>query len=144
MRIYRRLIVLGMCMMLLAANFVSDTWHVGAKTYEAADFGLGYNVDKYIGVKFVKITKKYVVYKKYIFNGNDDLKLVNKKRYKKKYSKKVKMFILKDGRPSSWTKVCNGFTYKNINKYKTKYSSTKLKNAYWIIKGNNMMEYYTP
>ena len=40
-----------------------------SKIYEAADFGLGYNVEKYIGVKFIKVTKNYVIYKKYIFNG---------------------------------------------------------------------------
>lgn len=40
-------------------------------------------MEKYIGVKFIKVTKKYVIYEKYIFNGNDGLKHVNKKKYKK-------------------------------------------------------------
>lgn len=144
MKIYRGLITLGVCMVLLVTSVASDTWCVGAKTYEAGDFGLGYDVEEYVGVKFIKITKKYVIYRKYIFDGNDGLKLASKKKYKKRYSKKVKMFVLKRGYPSNWVKVCNGFTYKNINKYKTQNGSEKLKKAYWILKGNNMLELYTP
>lgn len=144
MKINKSLIVLGLCMALLATGFASNTKSICARSYEAADFGLGYDVEQYVGVKFTKVTKRYVTYKKYIFNGNDGLRLVSKKKYKKRYNKKTKMFILKAGYSSTWTKICNGFTYKNINKYKTKWGAVKLKNAYWIIKGNNMMELYTP
>lgn len=144
MKICKKIVVLGLCIILFVTSTVSNVWRAEAKTYEAADFGLGYDVEKYVGVKFIKVTKKYVVYKKYIFNGNDGLKSVNNKKYKKKFSKKIKMYVLKPGYPSTWTKVCNGFTYKNIKKYKIKDGDAKLKDAYWIIKGNKMMQYYTP
>ena len=141
----KKLIVYSLClMMLLSASITAGSQKASAKTYEAADFGLGYNVEKYIGVKFIKVTKKYVIYEKYIFNGNDGLKHVNKKKYKKKYNKNIKMYILKPGYPSTWVKACNGFTYKNINKYRTKDSHVKFKNSYWILRGNNMLQYYTP
>lgn len=58
----------------------------------------------------------------------------------KKYYKNIKMYILKPGYPSTWVKVCNGFTYKNINKYRTKDSHVKFKNSYWILRGNNILD----
>lgn len=144
MKTCKRIVILCLCMMVMITSVISDTRKISAKTYEASDFGLGYDVEKYIGVKFIKVTKEYVIYKKYIFNGNDGLREVTKKKYKKKYSNKVKMYILKPGYPSTWKKVCNGFTYKNINIYRTKDGNEKLKDSYWIIRGNKMLQYYTP
>lgn len=54
-------------MMLLSASITAGNQKASAKTYEAADFGLGYNVEKYIGVKFIKV-KKIMSYMKSIYS----------------------------------------------------------------------------
>ena len=56
----------------------------------------------------------------------------------------VKMYTLKSGYPCTWKFMCQGFTYQNLQNKRTDHAHTKPKNVEWIIRGNNMLQYYTP
>ena len=92
----RKIVVSVLCLALIVSSLAFSGSKVQAKTYGPEEFGLGFNVEEYVGIKFQKITKNYVLYKKIKFNGNDGYKYVSNKVYKKKYSKKIKMYTLKN------------------------------------------------
>lgn len=140
----RKIVVSVLCLALIVSSLTFSGSKVQAKTYGPEEFGLGFNVEEYGGIKFQKITKNYVLYKKIKFNGNDGYKYVSNKVYKKKYSKKIKMYTLKSGYPCTWKFMCQGFTYQNLKNKRTDHAHTKPKNVEWIIRGNNMLQYYTP
>lgn len=142
--IMRKIVVSVLCLALIVSSLAFSGSKVQANTYGPEEFGLGFNVEKYVGIKFQKITKNYVLYKKIKFNGNDGYKYVSNKVYKKKYSKKIKMYTLKNGYPCTWKFMCQGFTYQNLQNKRTDHGSTKAKNVPWIIRGNSMLQYYTP
>ena len=54
------------------------------------------------------------------------------------------MYTLKSGYSCTWKFMCQGFTYQNLQNKRTDHGSTKPKNVEWIIRGNNMLQYYTP
>lgn len=54
------------------------------------------------------------------------------------------MYTLKSGYPCTWKFMCQGFTYQNLKNKRTDHAHTKPKNVEWIIRGNNMLQYYTP
>lgn len=140
----RKIVVSVLCLALIVSSLAFSGSKVQAKTYGPEEFGLGFNVEEYVGIKSQKITKNYVLYKKIKFNGNDGYKYVSNKVYKKKYSKKIKMYTLKNGYPCTWKFMCQGFTYQNLKNKRTDHAHTKPKNVEWIIRGNNMLQYYTP
>ena len=144
MKFTKKLVVGILCLALVVSSLTFSSSKVQARTCGPEEFGLGFFVEDYVGIKFQKITKKYVLYKKIKFNGNDGYEYVSNKVYKKKYSKKIKMYTLKSGYSCTWKFMCQGFTYQNLQNKRTDHGSTKPKNVEWIIRGNNMLQYYTP
>lgn len=144
MKFTKKLVVGILSLALVVSSLTFSSSKVQARTYGPEEFGLGFFVEDYVGIKFQKITKKYVLYKKIKFNGNDGYEYVSNKVYKKKYSKKIKMYTLKSGYSCTWKFMCQGFTYQNLQNKRTDHGSTKPKNVEWIIRGNNMLQYYTP
>lgn len=118
--IMRKIVVSVLCLALIVSSLAFSGSKVQAKTYGPEEFGLGFNVEEYVGIKFQKITKNYVLYKK------------------------IKMYTLKNGYPCTWKFMCQGFTYQNLKNKRTDHAHTKPKNVEWIIRGNNMLQYYTP
>ena len=81
----RKIVVSVLCLALIVSSLAFSGSKVQAKTYGPEEFGLGFNVEEYVGIKFQKITKNYVLYKKIKFNGNDGYKYVSNKVYKKEW-----------------------------------------------------------
>lgn len=144
MKVAKKMLVSMLCLAMVITSLAVSNQTVQAKTYGPEDFGLGFDVGECVSIKFTKITKQYVLYKKVRFDWDDEMEHVSNKTYKKRYSKNVKMYTLKNGYPSTWKLMCKGFTYQNLQRKRTENGHKKAKDALWIVRGNNMLQFYTP
>ena len=83
----RKIVVSVLCLALIVSSLAFSGSKVQAKTYGPEEFGLGFNVEEYVGIKFQKITKNYVLYKK-IKLVTTDINMFQTKYTKRNIAKK--------------------------------------------------------
>lgn len=84
----RKIVVSVLCLALIVSSLAFSGSKVQAKTYGPEEFGLGFNVEEYVGIKFQKITKNYVLYKKTNLMVTTDINMFQTKYTKRNIAKK--------------------------------------------------------